>query len=784
MVKISIVSVHCVKNDAISNVMKTYSDWLRMGDGYSVKSYGYHTEYTQEELPFRQIDHVGQLLLDVHFQNSSIVIFQFGIYYPLMDLISLIPIHAKALVIFHNVTPKKFMALHHHDLIDKSFVQLHNLKLADYVMCDSETNLRDLRKHGIRTPASVLPLWFKKIYGAPRYKPSFYDRITRIVFLGRFVRSKGGLDLLKAIEQHLAQTKQSKSAKPLELTVIFNQKHSDSALLEEAQIHASALEVTYKGRVKVHFVFSAPDSVKFQILQAADIFALPTYHEGFCVPILEALSNNCRVVAYNNSNVPFVAGVDAHLAETGNIKSLTEHLTSAISIVNTDVWWTCKNGSYLAFADRCREHLNQFSAGKARKRLLSLLEKLTNSTQKLENDLDLLNITELALPEVIQKVRPKGLNVIGFLSSILGLGEAARAILHGLKSQCNHDWPLELINLHMGHFPILQDKTFDNFDSEFKYAINLIMLNPSEHEYATNFFGISNFQGRYNIGLWYWELVDVIEEWRVGSKLIDELWVTTDYIRDNMLQFTSAPVYKITIPISFDMSKINADRRFFGLPKNTFLFIFAFDYNSIMSRKNPGAVIEAFRLAFGDRKDVGLVIKSINSDKQPEYQSELKATMNDLNVFVIDGEMDKYQNLSLYAACDSYASLHRAEGFGLALAECMYLGKPVIATGYSGNMEFMNHDNSFPVRYNMVQILEDHDIYRKGQWWAEPDKLHAAACMQALVNDPNLCKTTGEKAKLYIQTHFSLNKSYQSMCHRLNDLTTNPGVLSKFVDFA
>lgn len=781
---ISIVSVHCVKNDAISNVMKAYSDWINAEPGWSVKCYGYYSEYTQEDLSFQAVENVTQFLLDKHFQNSDIVIFQYGIYYPLIDLISLIPINAKALVIFHNITPKKFMALQHHDLIDKSFAQLHNLKLADYVACDSVTNLQELRLHGVKTHSSVLPLWFKKIYSVPRYKPSYYDRTIRIVFLGRFVLSKGGLDLFRTIELYLMQSAYLNNEKRLQLTIICDQNHSDAVLLKEAEEHAARLKVTFKEILNIHFVFNAPDSTKFQILHEADIFALPSYHEGFCVPILEALSSGCRVVAYDNSNVPFVAGLDAHLAVTGNIKSLTKHLTAAISIVSSDTWWSVQAAGYLAFTDRCREHLSQFSAGKARKRLLNLLRKLTDPNQKLENNIDLLSPTGLALPQSNQTVRPKGINVVGFLSSVLGLGEAARAMVHGLSSQSNDGWPLELINLQMPQFPVLQDKTFDNFESEFKYAINLTMLNPPEHEYAAKYYDISNFKGRYNIGLWYWEMVDVIEEWRIGSKLIDELWVTTDYIRDNMLQFTSAPVHKVTIPIVIDMFRINADRGLFGLPENTFLFIFAFDYNSVMSRKNPSAVIEAYRLAFGDRKDVGLVIKSINSDKQPEHQVELKNAIKDLNAFVVDGEMERYQNLSLYTACDCYASLHRAEGFGLAMAECMYLGKPVIATGYSGNMEFMNHDNSFPVRYEMVQIQEDHNLYRKGQWWAEPDTKHAAVCMNALVNDSNLCKAIGDKAKKHIQTNFSLEKSHQSMYGRLDELMKNQARAWRFVESA
>jgi glycosyltransferase involved in cell wall biosynthesis len=783
MMNVSIVSVHCVKNDAISNIMKAYADWIRAEAGYKVKCYGYHTEYTQEELPFQRLEHASQLLLDPHFQSSNIVIFQFGIYCPLMDLISLVPSHAKALAIFHNIAPKEFVTAKHNSLIDKSLLQLHNLKLADYVAYDSATNLKDLRALGINTPATVLPLWVKKIYGTPRYKPSFYDHITRIVFLGRFVRSKGGLDLLSALDLYLSQSKQTGSANLLQLTVICNQEHSDAALFENAQLTASTLENKYKGVLKVDFVLNAPDSVKFQVFQDADIFALPTYHEGFCVPVLEALSNGCSVVAYDNSNAPFVAGVDAHLAETGNIESLTLHLAAAISKVNGDTWWSAPDTGYLAFIRRSNQHLNQFSAGKARQRLFALFKILTNtkSLDMLRIDSNLLEPNTLALPEERQLQRPKGVNVLGFLSGILGLGEAARAVIHSLNFKKSDVLPLELIDFRVDSQSPGVEQTFQHFESDFKYAINLTMVNCPELIGAMERFGDAKFQGRYNIGLWYWELMDVNPEWHPGFKLVDELWATTDYIKESLMQSSTVPVHKVTFPITIDMSKVSSNRESFDLPANTFLFIFAFDHNSIMSRKNPMAVIEAYRLAFGDRRDVGLVIKSLNSEQQPKRQTELNAAIKDLNAFIVDGELERYQSFSLYAACDSYVSLHRAEGLGLAMAECMYMGKPVIATGYSGNMEFMNHSNSLPVRYDMVQIQEDQSVYRKGNWWAEPDIKHAADCMQLLVNDSNLCRKMGERAKEHIQTHFSLDKSHQSIYERLNDIVNNQGKLWGFV---
>jgi glycosyltransferase involved in cell wall biosynthesis len=775
MVNISIVSVHCVKNDAISNVMKTYSDWIRVEPGYAVKCYGYHTEYTQEELPFHKVEQEANLLLDPHFQNSHVVIFQYGIYYPLMDLVSLAPVHAKVLGIFHNVTPKEFVAPQHHALIDKSFAQIQNLRLVDYVVCDSPTNLKELRAHGVQTPAAVFPLWFKKMYGTPCNKPSFYDRIIRIAFIGRFVRSKGPLDLLSALHLYLGRNvSQINKQSGLQLTIMCNRVHSESALLEDAQNRALVMQRDFGEKLKIKFLFNIPDDQKFQELQSADIFVLPTYHEGFCVPVIEAMSSGCRIVSYNNSNIPFVAGEGAHLAQTGNIESLAEEITKAVGKVTSPHWWQDGSESYSAFVEKNTTHLAEFSPAKARQRLHGLFEALlkTSMLQLSTDGLVEPKQATLAMLEAPQIRRPLGINVLGFISGLLGLGEAARAMVYGLSSadHISQTIPYQLTDFRVPQLASLVETSFTDFSDDYKYAFNLSMLNPPELEGAMSQYGHERFKGRFNIGLWYWELVDIIPEWAPAFKCIDELWVTTNYIRDNMLQCSSVPVHKVTIPILIDFQKVRSSREEFQLPKDVFLFVFAFDQNSVMARKNPIAVIDAYRKAFGNRKDVGLVIKTINGDKQPECEKTLRELTQGLNTFFFDGEMERYQSFSLYACCDSFVSLHRAEGLGLAIAEAMLLSKPVIATGYSGNMEFMNHTNSMPVQYKLVEIQEDQTVYRKGQWWAEPDIDDAAKCMTVLVADRALCADMGAKAKLHIETHFSAEKSGHSMRSRIDYL--------------
>ena len=125
---------------------------------------------------------------------------------------------------------------------------------------------------------------------------------------------------------------------------------------------------------------------------------------------------------------------------------------------------------------------------------------------------------------------------------------------------------------------------------------------------------------------------------------------------------------------------------------------------------------------------------------------------------------------SLIAACNSYVSLHRTEGLGLGMAEAMYLGKPVIGTGYSGNMDFMNEDNSLLIRYKLIEIAQDYGVYKKGNLWADPDIGHATEVMQKLVEDPALAARIGAQARQDIHTNFSPQAAGRRIEERLREI--------------
>jgi glycosyltransferase involved in cell wall biosynthesis len=209
-------------------------------------------------------------------------------------------------------------------------------------------------------------------------------------------------------------------------------------------------------------------------------------------------------------------------------------------------------------------------------------------------------------------------------------------------------------------------------------------------------------------------------------------------------------------------------RETLGLPRSSFVYLFAFDVQSLVERKNPFALIRAFRQAVRPGDDAVLVLKLLNAS--PHLVTQLREAGGDARLIVIDRLMTRPELNALLSACDCYVSLHRAEGFGLTLAEAMARGKPVIATGYSGNMEFMTADNSFPVRYNLTTLDRDVDPFVRGSVWAEPDIPHAAALMRRVFDDRTTAADVGRRGRADVARLLSPGAVGALMAARLDEI--------------
>jgi len=242
----------------------------------------------------------------------------------------------------------------------------------------------------------------------------------------------------------------------------------------------------------------------------------------------------------------------------------------------------------------------------------------------------------------------------------------------------------------------------------------------------------------YNIGYWFWELENIPTKWELSSSVIDEIWVCTDY-NYKIFSKISNNVRKIPFYISIDRKKLHSlDEPPFN-QKDNFIFFFNFDFMSHIERKNPIGLINSFLLAHENDDTVHLYLKSINGDKRLlEKKKILKLIQDHENITLDDSYCSYNKVMSMINLSNCYVSLHRAEGLGFGMAEAMLLGKPVIATNYSGNLEFMSKSNSLLVKYKLIKIKKNEYIHSKNQYWADPDLEHAAFLMRKISDDKAL----------------------------------------------
>lgn len=207
------------------------------------------------------------------------------------------------------------------------------------------------------------------------------------------------------------------------------------------------------------------------------------------------------------------------------------------------------------------------------------------------------------------------------------------------------------------------------------------------------------------------------------------------------------------------------------LPEDVFLFLYIFDFNSYLARKNPFATIDAFRRAFPDDDTVGLVFKTMNSQAQdPVWRKFLAACQADKRIHLLDRTLERGEILGLVESCDAYVSLHRSEGFGRTLAEAMLLGKPVVGTDFSGNRDFLDADLGFPVRWRRRAVKPGEYPFVNAAdraWWAEPLTADAARQMQAARRRQ---PEAGPRVREAAENHFSPSRVGGLMRARLQAL--------------
>jgi len=343
----------------------------------------------------------------------------------------------------------------------------------------------------------------------------------------------------------------------------------------------------------------------------------------------------------------------------------------------------------------------------------------------------------------------------GLFTSTLGLGEGARLFYGALESLGAEPRALNLSDA----FPLHDRCAFDVGAAPTPKGggVLVIHLNAPELPVALLCAGRAQVRRRRLIGYWHWELPEIPPEWQSRFALLDEVWAPTAYVARAIAPFTRLPVHVVGHPVT-PCAPAPLSRTDFGLPKEGVVFLCVADALSSLGRKNIDGVIKAFRAAFADDPRRTLVIKLTHTQHVPAVLATLRQhAQGAANIRLLLETLQKEHLAALMAASDIVVSLHRSEGFGLVLAEGMLAGKAVIATGWSGNMDFTNADNAALVDHALVPVHDPQGVYTMpGQRWAEPKLEHATALMRALASDEGRRLRLGEAGRQSAARAFSI----------------------------
>jgi glycosyltransferase involved in cell wall biosynthesis/SAM-dependent methyltransferase len=337
----------------------------------------------------------------------------------------------------------------------------------------------------------------------------------------------------------------------------------------------------------------------------------------------------------------------------------------------------------------------------------------------------------------------EGLNIAGYFRAELGIGEAARQLMNAIETA---GLPVATITydatLSRQAYPFA-----DRSANGSAYDINVLCVNADSTPRFARDVGPGFFAGRHTAGYWFWEVEQFPSSMHPAFDVVDEVWTATDFIANAVRAVGVKPVYTVPLPVPVPQYSPALTRAKLGLP-DRYAFLLIFDFLSVVERKNPQGLIEAFTRAFAPDEGPMLVLKSINGDLRLSELERLRAMVGGRSdVRILDVYYTEEEKNALVGTCDCYVSLHRSEGLGLTMAEAMALGKPVIATGYSGNLHFMTPENSYLVDYSRVNVPAGCEPYPTTAFWAEPNIEQAAGYMREVYEQPALADRKARKAR-------------------------------------
>ena len=369
------------------------------------------------------------------------------------------------------------------------------------------------------------------------------------------------------------------------------------------------------------------------------------------------------------------------------------------------------------------------------------------------------------LKSIAVELSTPGINMVGHFCYPSGLRVSAESIVQAVQSTGR---PTSLRDIHTD---VRDDPCHVHFAGMECHDVTVLHTQPEP--FFDSAYARAHMHERkprtYRIAYWYWEFDTIPDSWLEHQHSIDEVWTATEFVARGLRARLSVPVRTLFPGVRLAPFE-RRDKTYFGLSGDSFTFLFTFHMMSVMERKNPLGLVRAFKAAFGADERVRLVLKTSFGDRHPSQMQELREAAQGANITVIDQVYSPDEVLSLMYACDAYVSLHRSEGLGLTMAEAMLMGKPVIATNFSGNVDFMDDQNSLLVPYELVTLEQAIPPYEAGLQWAEPSTQGAARLMRRVFENQAWARKVGAQGKASAEANLSLQAAGRRITARLEEI--------------
>ncbi len=359
--------------------------------------------------------------------------------------------------------------------------------------------------------------------------------------------------------------------------------------------------------------------------------------------------------------------------------------------------------------------------------------------------------------------------IVGYPFQPTGMAEHARSTFRALQAV---GVTPRLLNVAEDNRPIDPDLERDfgpHLAASLGSGINVFGVNGDEAARVIDKVGEAAFGAAYNIAYPAWELARYPKDYARVLERFDEIWTPSTFVQAAVAEAVSKPVHCMPLPVDLKLSAF-LGRRYFDIPEEAFVVLFFFDFTSFSARKNPDAVLAAFEQVCATRPhaDICCVIKSRGESHEAE-QAALEDRLAALGprALAIYGDLSDNEIKNLVRCCDVFVSLHRSEGFGRGMAEAMAMGRPAVATGYSGNLDFMAPGTGLLVDYALIPVGPGEYPHGDGQVWADASSTHAAELIVQLLDDPAEASAMGRRAKVHIHETLSVEAMGRRYLERL-----------------